>query len=63
MPAIFFKRFWETVGGRVQEEVLNVLKGGEIPEGWNETTVVLTQSNRSPTFERPAANQSLQCAV
>jgi hypothetical protein len=33
MPTIFFKKFWETVGGMVQEEVVNVLNGGEIPKG------------------------------
>lgn len=41
MPAIFYKRFWEVVGNRVQQEVLQVLNGGEIPAGWNDTTAVL----------------------
>jgi hypothetical protein len=41
MPAIFYKKFWETVGDMVVHEVLNVLQGGSIPEGWNETIVVL----------------------
>jgi hypothetical protein len=41
MPVLFFKKFWDTVAGKVKEEVLAVLIGGEIPEGWNDTTVVL----------------------
>lgn len=41
MPAIFFKKFWATVGYQVTTEVLNVLRGGNIPEGWNDTTAVL----------------------
>uniref|UniRef100_A0A8R7PKG3 Endonuclease/exonuclease/phosphatase domain-containing protein n=1 Tax=Triticum urartu TaxID=4572 RepID=A0A8R7PKG3_TRIUA len=41
MPAIFYKRFWHMVGPKIQEEVLRVLNGGEIPEGWNETNIVL----------------------
>jgi hypothetical protein len=41
MPSIFYKRFWEVVGEKVMEEVLQVLNGGPIPAGWNETTIVL----------------------
>lgn len=41
MPAVFYKKFWPTVGERVVHEVLEVLRGGSIPEGWNETVVVL----------------------
>ena len=41
MPAIFFKRYWSTVGEQVVSEVLHVLRGGRIPEGWNDTIVVL----------------------
>lgn len=29
MPAIFFKKFWQTVGDQITSEVLNVLNGGE----------------------------------
>lgn len=48
MPAVFYKRFWGTVGETVVEEVLNVLRGGEIPEGWNETVVVLIPKVKTP---------------
>uniref|UniRef100_A0A8R7JXL8 Reverse transcriptase domain-containing protein n=1 Tax=Triticum urartu TaxID=4572 RepID=A0A8R7JXL8_TRIUA len=40
MPAVFYKKFWELVGMKVQEEVL-VLNGNPMPESWNETTIVL----------------------
>ena len=33
MPAVFYKRFWGTVGEVVVQEVLHVLQGGSIPEG------------------------------
>jgi hypothetical protein len=33
MPSIFYKRFWEVVGEKVTEEVLQVLNGGEFPWG------------------------------
>ncbi|XP_045083333.1 uncharacterized protein [Aegilops tauschii subsp. strangulata] len=48
MPAIFYKRFWSTVGEAVTREVLHVLRGGSIPEGWNETIVVLIPKVRNP---------------
>ncbi|KAM3255382.1 hypothetical protein ACQJBY_048596 [Aegilops geniculata] len=41
MPAIFFKRFWSIVGNEVTREVLRVLNGGEMPEDWNNTMIVL----------------------
>lgn len=41
MLAIFYKRFWDTVGERTQNEVLHVLRGRPMPPGWNETTIVL----------------------
>jgi hypothetical protein len=48
MPAIFYKRFWGTVGDTVVKEVLQVLRGGSIPEGWNETIVVLIPKVQNP---------------
>uniref|UniRef100_A0A453K4I6 Uncharacterized protein n=1 Tax=Aegilops tauschii subsp. strangulata TaxID=200361 RepID=A0A453K4I6_AEGTS len=41
MPAIFYKKFWEKMGAKIQEEVLSVLNGGDMPAGWNETIIVL----------------------
>lgn len=48
MPAIFYKRFWEMVGPKIQSEVLAVLNGGPMPEGWNETTIVLIPKVKNP---------------
>jgi hypothetical protein len=48
MPAIFYKKFWGTVGETVVNEVLQVLQGGSIPEGWNETIVVLIPKVQNP---------------
>ena len=35
------KKFWEVVGEQVTKEVLEVLNGGPIPDGWNATMIVL----------------------
>jgi hypothetical protein len=48
MPAVVYKRFWGTVGETVVKEVLQVLRGGSIPEGWNETIVVLIPKVQNP---------------
>lgn len=48
MPAIFFKRFWQIVGNQVTKEVLQILRGGEMPEGWNDTLIVLIPKNANP---------------
>jgi hypothetical protein len=48
MPSIFYKRFWDTIGDKVTQEVLNVLNGGPMPENWNETCVVLIPKVKEP---------------
>uniref|UniRef100_A0A452ZV79 Reverse transcriptase domain-containing protein n=1 Tax=Aegilops tauschii subsp. strangulata TaxID=200361 RepID=A0A452ZV79_AEGTS len=48
MPSIVFKRHWQFMGDRVVEEVLAVLNGGDIPEGWNDTCVVLIPKVKNP---------------
>jgi hypothetical protein len=48
MPAVFYKKFWHMVGPKVQEEVLAVLNGGNMPMGWNETTIVLILKVTNP---------------
>lgn len=32
MPAIFFKKYWDVVGDKLTKEVLDVLRGGTMPE-------------------------------
>jgi hypothetical protein len=49
MPSVFYKNFWDIVGGRVLQEVLEVLNGGPMPEGWNDTTIVLIPKVNNPT--------------
>ena len=46
-PAIL--RFWHVVGDRVKQEVHNVLNGGDMPNGWNDTIIVLIPKVRNPT--------------
>ena len=48
MPALFYKNFWEIVGEKVTQEALNVLNGGQLPEGWNEATIVLIPKVKNP---------------
>jgi hypothetical protein len=39
--AVFYKKFWDLCGVEITLEVLQALNSGVIPEGWNDTTVVL----------------------
>ena len=48
MPSVFFKNCWDIVGGKMTSEVLQVLNGGEIPDGWNDTMIALI-----PKIEKP----------
>jgi hypothetical protein len=48
MPALFFKKYWEVVGNSITSEVLKVFNGGDMPEGWNETCVVLIPKVPNP---------------
>lgn len=41
IPTIFYKRFWGLIGERLKMEVLQVLIGGEMPQGWNDTLIAL----------------------
>lgn len=41
MPALFYKQYWNIVGHNVIKEVKRFLNGHEMPDGWNETMVVL----------------------
>ena len=48
MPSVFYKQCWDIVGDRVTDEVLDVLNGGDIPSGWNDTTIVLIPKVQNP---------------
>jgi hypothetical protein len=39
--AVFYKRFWDLCGGEITTEVLQAINSGVIPNGWNDTTIVL----------------------
>jgi hypothetical protein len=44
----FYKKFWSLIGDKVKYEVLNVLNGGPMPQGWNDTIIVLIPKNNNP---------------
>ncbi|XP_071674413.1 uncharacterized protein [Lolium perenne] len=48
MHSLFYKKFWDVVGEKVTEEVLQVLNGGPMPPGWNETCIVLIPKVTDP---------------
>jgi len=48
LHAIFFKRFWNMLGEDLEKEVLDAINSAGIPEGWNETTIVLIPKVDSP---------------
>ena len=48
LPAVFYKHYWHLVGDTVVHEVLHVLRGGRMPEGWNDTMVVLIPKVQNP---------------
>jgi hypothetical protein len=41
LHALFYKRFWGLCGTEITHEVLLALNTGVIPDGWNDTTIVL----------------------
>ena len=49
MPSLLYKKCWSMMGGRIVEEVLHVLNGGQMPEGWNDTYVVLIPKVKNPS--------------
>jgi hypothetical protein len=46
--AVFYKRFWDVFGEEITSEVLQALNSGTIPEGWNNTTIVLIPKTDDP---------------
>jgi len=48
LSAIFFKNFRDVVGGKVSTEVLEVLNGSKMLEGWNDTVIDLIPKVSKP---------------
>lgn len=48
LHAIFYKKFWSICGEEITQEILQALNTGVIPEGWNDTTVVLIPKVNDP---------------
>jgi hypothetical protein len=46
--AIFYKKFWNLRGDQITTEILHALNNGTIPEGWNDTTIVMIPKVDSP---------------
>jgi hypothetical protein len=64
MPAIFYKWFWDIIGDRVTDEVLQVLCADDLPAEWNETNVALIPKvKKSGANERSATYKFMQCCI
>lgn len=48
MPALFYKQYWHIVGADITREVKNFLRGGAMPNVWNDTAVVLIPKVQNP---------------
>lgn len=48
MPVVFYKNLWQLIGERVKHEIWTVLNGGNIPDGWNDTLIVLIPKVKNP---------------
>ena len=48
LHVIFFKRFWNMLGDDLIDEVLLAVNNAAIPEGWNDTTIVMISKVENP---------------
>ena len=48
LHAVFYKRFWHIIGEDLIDEVLLAINSRKIPEGWNNTTIVLIPKVENP---------------
>jgi hypothetical protein len=48
LHSIFYKRFWEMLGDHLIKEVLEAIDNISVPEGWNNTTIVLIPKIDNP---------------
>ena len=58
MSVLFYKQFWDIVGGDVTREVKKLLSGGVMLEGWNDTMVVLSNHLKIILPDIRSLNQS-----
>ena len=50
LHVVFYKRFSEILEDDLVNEVLNAINMKKIPEGWNDTTIVLIPKVNDPTL-------------
>jgi hypothetical protein len=50
---VFYKKNWNVCGEEITQEVLQAVNSGVIPDGWNDTTVVLIPQNRQSRIGHP----------
>lgn len=48
LHAIFFKRFWNMLGDELTDEVQHAINDAVIPEGWNDTTIIMIPKVDNP---------------
>jgi hypothetical protein len=48
LHAIFYKKYWSLIGEELTDEVLNAINLKTVPEGWNDTTIILIPKVDSP---------------
>jgi hypothetical protein len=48
LHAIFYKRFWNMLGDDLVREVLHAVNTATIPDGWNDTTIVMIPKVDNP---------------
>jgi hypothetical protein len=48
MQSIVYKRYWHIMGDKIVDEAMQVLNGGDMPEGWNDTFVTLIPKVKKP---------------
>jgi hypothetical protein len=48
MPSVFYKNIWDIVGSKLTVEVLHVLRGNKLPDGWNDTIISLIPKTDHP---------------
>jgi hypothetical protein len=45
---VFYKKNWNVYGEEITQEVLQAVNSGVIPDGWNDTTVILIPKTDNP---------------